>query len=111
MGALMTDFTLIKAGALHRANGGYLIINALKVLSEPLARDALKRALRSREFRIQSLGQALSLVSTVSLEPEPIPMDLKVVLLGQRLHGYLLHAYDPEFAALLSQVRTQRGAR
>ncbi len=100
MGALMTDFTLIKAGALHRANGGYLIIDALKVLSEPLAWDALKRALRSREIRIQSLGQALSLISTVSLEPEPIPMDLKVVLVGQRLHYYLLHAYDPEFAAL-----------
>ena len=100
MGALITDFTLIKAGALHRANGGYLILDALKVLSQPLAWDALKRALRSREIRIESLGQALSLVSTVSLEPEPIPLDVKVVLVGQRLLYYLLHAYDPEFAEL-----------
>jgi lon-related putative ATP-dependent protease len=100
MGALVTDFTLIKAGALHRANGGYLVLDALKLLSQPFAWDALKRALRSREIRTQSLGQELSLISTVSLEPEPIPLELKVVLVGQRLLYYLLHAYDPEFAAL-----------
>lgn len=100
MGALVTDFTLIKAGSLHRASGGYLILDALKVLTQPFAWEALKRALRSRELRIESLGQMLSLVSTVSLEPEPIPLDLKVVLVGQRLLYYLLHAYDPEFGEL-----------
>ena len=100
MGALMTDFTLIKAGALHRANGGYLVLDALKLLGQPFAWDALKRALRSNEIRTQSLGQALSLISTVSLDPEPIPLEVKVVLVGQRLLYYLLHAYDPEFAAL-----------
>jgi lon-related putative ATP-dependent protease len=100
MGALVTDFTLIKAGSLHRANGGYLVLDALKVLTQPLAWEALKRALRSREVRIESLGQMLSLISTVSLEPEPIPLDLKVVLVGQRLLYYLLHAYDPEFGEL-----------
>jgi lon-related putative ATP-dependent protease len=100
MGALVTDFTLIKAGALHRANGGYLVLDAVKLLGQPFAWDALKRALRSREIRTQSLGQALSLISTVSLEPEPIPLEVKVVLVGQRLLYYLLHAYDPEFAAL-----------
>ncbi len=100
MGALVTDFTLIKAGALHRANGGYLVLDALKLLSQPFAWAALKRALRSREIRTQSLGQELSLISTVSLEPEPIPLEVKVVLVGQRLLYYLLHAYDPEFAAL-----------
>jgi lon-related putative ATP-dependent protease len=100
MGALVTDFTLIKAGALHRANGGYLILDALKVLTQPLAWEALKRALRSREIRTQSLAQELSIVSTVSLEPEPIPLDLKVVLVGQRFLYYLLYAYDPEFAEL-----------
>jgi lon-related putative ATP-dependent protease len=100
MGALVTDFTLIKAGALHRANGGYLVLDALKLLAQPFAWDALKRALRSHEIRTQSLGQALSLISTVSLEPEPIPLQVKVVLVGQRLLYYLLHAYDPEFAAL-----------
>jgi lon-related putative ATP-dependent protease len=98
MGTLVTDFTHIKAGAFHRANGGYLLLDALKVLTQPFAWEALKRALRSREIRTESLGQALSLISTVSLEPEPIPLDLKVVLVGGRLIYYLLHAYDPEFA-------------
>jgi lon-related putative ATP-dependent protease len=100
MGALVTDFTLIKAGSLHRANGGYLVLDALKLLAQPFAWEALKRALRLREIRIESLGQLLSLVSTVSLEPEPIPLDVKVVLIGQRMLYYLLHAYDPEFAEL-----------
>ncbi len=100
MGTLVTDFTLIKAGAFHRANGGYLILDALKVLQQPFAWEALKRALRSREIRTESLGQALSLISTVSLAPEPIPLDVKIVLIGQRFIYYLLHAYDPEFAEL-----------
>jgi lon-related putative ATP-dependent protease len=100
MGMLVTDFSLIKAGALHRANGGYLILDALKLLTEPFAWDALKRALRSREIRTRSLGQELSLITTVSLDPEPIPLDVKVVLVGQRFLYYLLHAYDPEFAEL-----------
>ena len=104
MGTLVTDFTLIKAGALHRANGGYLVLDALKVLSQPFAWEALKRALRSREIRAESLGQMLSLVSTVSLEPEPIPLDLKVVLVGERILYYLLHAYDQEFAGLFKVV-------
>jgi predicted ATP-dependent protease len=72
MGVLVTDFTLIKAGALHRANGGYLIIEVLKLLQQPFAWEGLKRALRSGEIRTESLGQMLSLISTVSLEPEPI---------------------------------------
>jgi len=100
MGALLTDFTLMKAGGLHRANGGYLMLDAHKVLLQPFAWEELKRALRSREIRIESLGQMLGLVSTVSLEPEPIPLDLKVVLLGDRLLYYLLSQFDPEFGEL-----------
>ncbi|HEY0945010.1 MAG TPA: ATP-binding protein [Opitutaceae bacterium] len=100
MGTLVTDFTLIKPGALHKANGGYLILDALKVLSQPFAWEALKRALRSREIKIESLGQRLSLVSTISLEPEAIPLDVKVMLVGERLLYYLLCAYDPEFPEL-----------
>jgi lon-related putative ATP-dependent protease len=99
-GALVTDFTLIKAGALHRSNGGYLLLDAYKLLTQPFAWEGLKRALKSRELRMDSLGQMLSLVSTVSLEPEPIPLDLKVILFGERLWYYLLHAYDPEFGEL-----------
>ena len=100
MGALMTDFHLIKAGALHRANGGYLLLDARKVLTEPYAYEALKRALDSGKIRVESLGQQLSLISTVSLEPEPIPLSMKVGLYGNRLIYYLLTQYDPDFAEL-----------
>ncbi|RMF84116.1 MAG: ATP-dependent protease, partial [Nitrospinota bacterium] len=100
MGALVTDFNLIKAGALHRANGGYLILDAYKVLMQPYAWEGLKRALRAREIRIESLGQMLSLVTTVSLEPEPIPLQVKVVLLGERLLYCLLAQFDAEFNEL-----------
>jgi lon-related putative ATP-dependent protease len=100
LGNLITDFTLIQAGALHRANGGYLIVDARRLLLQPLAWDEMKRALRSKTVRIESLAQALSLTSTASLDPEPIPLDLKVVLLGERHLYYLLSAYDPEFPEL-----------
>lgn len=99
-GALVTDFTLIKPGALHRANGGYLLLDVRKVLVQPFAWEGLKRALQSREIRIESLGQMFSLVSTVSLEPEPIPLDVKIVLFGDRLFYYLLQEYDPDFSEL-----------
>lgn len=100
LGALSTDFNLIRAGALHQANGGYLLLDALKVIAQPYAWEALKRALRSGQLRIESLGQMLSLVSTVSLEPQPIPLQLKVVLIGERLLYYLLSRFDPEFDEL-----------
>jgi lon-related putative ATP-dependent protease len=100
MGALVTDFNLIKGGALHRANGGYLILDARKVLLQPFAWEELKRALRSREIRIEVLGQTLSLISTVSLEPEPIPLDVKVILLGERMLYYTLYQADPDFGEL-----------
>ena len=99
-GALVTDFTLIKPGALHRANGGYLLLDIRKVLSQPFSWEGLKRALQSREIRIESLGQMYSLVNTVSLEPEPIPLDTKVILFGDRIFYYLLQEYDPEFGEL-----------
>jgi lon-related putative ATP-dependent protease len=99
-GALITDFSLIKAGALHRANGGYLIVDARKLLLQPYAYEGLKRVLRTGEIRIEWLAQVLSLVRTVSLEPEPVPLDVKIVLVGERLLYYLLSAYDPEFDEL-----------
>jgi lon-related putative ATP-dependent protease len=100
LGNLVTDFTLIQAGALHRANGGYLIVDARRLLLQPLAWDELKRALRSKVIRIESIGQALSLTTTASLEPEPIPLEVKVVLLGERYLYYLLSQLDPEFPEL-----------
>lgn len=100
MGALVTDFTLIKPGALHRANGGYLILDARKVLTQPYAWEGLKRTLEAGEIRIESLERTLSLNSTVALEPEPIPLDVKVVLVGERMLYYLLNQYDPDFQDL-----------
>ncbi|MFU8788417.1 MAG: Lon protease family protein [Methylobacter sp.] len=97
MGSLVTDFTLIKPGALHKANGGYLIIDARKLLFQPYAWDTLKRTLQAGEIRIESLERALSLISASSLEPEPIPLNVKLILLGEPLIYYLLCEYDPEF--------------
>jgi predicted ATP-dependent protease len=100
LGALETDFTMIRAGALHQANGGYLILDALKLLLQPFAWETLKRLLQAREIRIESLAQITSLISTLSLEPEPIPLDVKVVMLGERHIYYLLCELDPEFSEL-----------
>ncbi len=100
LGTLVTDFTLIKPGALHRANGGYLLVDARKVLTQPFAWEGLKRALQSHDVSIMSLGQVYSLISTVSLEPEPIPLDVKVILIGERILYYLLCELDPEFSEL-----------
>ncbi|PWE31403.1 peptidase [Maritimibacter sp. 55A14] len=100
MGALVTNFTMIKPGALHRANGGFLVLDTRQVLTEPFAWDALKRCLRSGSISIYSPGERLGLMSTVSLEPDPVPLDLRVILVGERLHYYLLAALDPDFRQL-----------
>lgn len=100
MGSLVTNFTLIKPGALHRANGGYLVLDARHVLSEPYAWDSLKRCLRNQSVSITSLAERLSLVSTTSLEPDPIPLDLRVVLIGDRMLHALLVMLDPDFNEL-----------
>jgi lon-related putative ATP-dependent protease len=99
-GTLSTNFTLIQPGALHRANGGYLILDAVKVLTAPFSWETLKRALTSREVRIESPERIMSVATTITLEPEPMPLDLKVVLLGDRRTYYLLAQYDPEFSEL-----------
>lgn len=99
-GALITNFTLIRPGALHRANGGYLVLDAHKILMQPYAWDALKRSLFSRCITVESLEQMVSMVSTITLEPEPAPLDIKVILVGDRILYYLLAAYDPEFSQL-----------
>ena len=98
LGALLTDFTLLHAGALHKANGGYLILDAAKVLMQPYAWEELKRTLFAREIKIETPFQ--SYVSTITLEPEPIPLRVKVVLIGDRRLYYLLAAADPEFDEL-----------
>ncbi|HEU5394930.1 MAG TPA: AAA family ATPase, partial [Candidatus Methylomirabilis sp.] len=99
-GTLVTDFTLIKAGALHRANGGYLILEAKDVLRAFLAWEALKKALKSRSVRIEEPLEELRLISAVSLAPEPIPLSVKVVLIGSPLLYYLLFVLDEDFREL-----------
>ncbi len=99
-GTLVTDFTLLKPGALHQASGGYLLLDAQKLLTQPFAWEGLKRALYSNEIRIESLEKMLSMASTVTLEPAPVPLDVKVVLIGDRTLYYMLHEYDPDFGEL-----------
>lgn len=103
-GALFTDFTLIRPGSLHKANGGYLIIDMLKLLKHPFAWEGLKHVLISKRIFIQPPERMLGLFSTVSLEPEPIPLDIKVVLLGERYIYYLLNYYDDDFGDLFKVV-------
>ena len=104
LGMLVTDFTMIKPGALHSANGGCLLVDARKLLTQPFSWEALKRALLTREIRLESLAEAYSLVSTVSLAPDPIPLDVKVVLFGDRALYYLLARFDPDFPKLFKVV-------
>lgn len=99
-GNLYTDFTLIRAGSLHRANGGYLVLDARRILTQPMAWESLKRILFSGEIRIESLERLYGLATTVSQQPEPIPLNVKVVLLGDRTLYYLLSHYDPDFLDL-----------
>jgi len=99
-GALVTDFTMIRAGTLHRANGGYLLVDAVKVLTQPFAWESLKRALKAGRLHLESLGENLGLISTATLEPESIPLEVKVVLMGEAVIYYLLSAYDSEFEDL-----------
>jgi lon-related putative ATP-dependent protease len=100
MGALVTDFRLIRAGALLEANGGYLILDAHGLLTRPFVWEALKQALFAKQVRIESPGETWGLVSTTTLKPEPIPLDVKIILIGERWLYYLLSTYDSEFGDL-----------
>ena len=100
MGALVTDFHMVRGGALLQANGGYLILDAHRVLGRPFAWDALKQALFTRQVRIESPADTLGYVSTTTLKPEPVPLDVKVILVGERWLYYLLSRYDREFGSL-----------
>jgi lon-related putative ATP-dependent protease len=99
-GALVTDFNLLVGGALHRANGGYLILDATKLVTGNFGWQSLKRALQAGQIRIESMEQLLSMATTVSLQPEPIPLDVKVVLIGPTALYYMLSGADEDFADL-----------
>lgn len=100
MGAALTDFTMIKSGALHKANGGFLVINALDLLRNIFSYDALKRAIRNREVKIEDVWEQYRLVSTTAMKPEPIPLNVKIVLIGNPEIYYLLYNLDEEYREL-----------
>jgi len=99
-GALFTDFNMIKPGALHRANGGFLVLEAREVLLKPYSWDALKRTLKTNEIRIEDVAQQMGLATTATLDPEPIPFSAKIVLIGEPFIYYLLYGNDPDFQEL-----------
>ena len=99
-GALFTDHTMIKPGALHKANGGYLVMKALDLLKWFVSYEALKRALRDKEIKIEDLGELYGIFSTRTIRPEPIPLNLKIVLTGDPYIYQLLFTYDERFQKL-----------
>ncbi|HEU5315646.1 MAG TPA: AAA family ATPase, partial [Chloroflexota bacterium] len=100
IGAMHTDHSLVKAGALHRANGGYLVLEARDVLLNPFAWEALKRALRDDEVRIENLGEQYSAFPTATLRPEPVRLRVKVLLIGDPVTYMLLYHLDEDFRKL-----------
>jgi len=97
MGNATTNFHMIKAGALHRANGGYLILDCREVLLNLFSYEALKRCIRNKEVKIEDMAEQYRLIATVTLKPQPIPLDCKIILIGTPLFYYLLFQLDPDF--------------
>ena len=99
MMALSTNFTMAKAGAIHRANGGYLILQAKDVLTEPFVWETLKRAIKYRSAVVENIGEQYRYIPTVTMRMEPIPLDLKVILIGSPILYYIL-SQDEDFQKL-----------
>ena len=100
MGTLVTDFRLVRSGALLQANGGYLVLDTRRVLTRPFVWEALKQALFAKQVCIESPGESWGFVSTTTLKPEPIPLDVTIIMIGERWLYYLLSHYDIEFGSL-----------
>ncbi|WP_378954218.1 Lon protease family protein [Pelosinus sp. sgz500959] len=100
MGMMSTDFTMIKSGALHRANGGYLILNARDVLTNMGAWEALKRILKTQKLFVENLSEQYGMTAIASLKPKPVPIDVKVILIGNPYLYYLMYNHDEEFGKL-----------
>jgi lon-related putative ATP-dependent protease len=109
-GGMTTDFTMIKPGALHLANGGYLVIQAVDLLTSFQAWDALKRAIRAQSVHIENLGEQYSAVPTATLKPEPIPLNIKIVMVGLPYIYYILHNADEDFRKMF-KVRSDFGVQ
>jgi predicted ATP-dependent protease len=100
-GTLVTNYRQICAGALHKANGGYLILDAEKLLNEPNVWEALKRAIKSRTLKMESPYSDMGLLNTTTLSPESIPLDVKIILIGSREIYYWLQDYDEDFQEMM----------
>lgn len=100
MGAQVTDHTLIKPGSLHRANGGYLMTEAFHVLTNPYVYDSLKRVIKTKEIRIEDVSELYGFISSAGIRPQPIPANLKLILIGWNEVYYLLQAYDQDFGKI-----------
>lgn len=96
-GAMTTDFTLVKAGLLHLANGGYIILQAKDVLSNIQSWEALKRVLRTKQICMENIKEQMGLVAVSTLKPEPISLDVKVIMVGNAQLYQLLYEYDEDF--------------
>ena len=99
-GLAITDFSMIKAGSLHKANGGYIVIDALDLLRNIFSYDALKRAIRNKEVKIEDVWEQYRLISTTTLKPDALPLDVKVVLVGNPYLYYLLYNLDEDYREL-----------
>jgi len=100
LGTYITDFTMIKAGSLLKANGGYLMADATQILRSPFVYDALKRAIRNREIRIEDVSELYGFLSPATIKPDPIPLSVKVILIGWSYIYYLLENYDEDFSKI-----------
>ncbi len=105
-GTLFTDFTMIRPGALHRASGGYLIIKAIDLLRSLGSWNALKRAIKNKEIRIEDLAEEIGFISTKTLKPIPIPLNIKIVLIGDPYIYHLLYCFDSDFKKMF-KVKAQ----
>jgi lon-related putative ATP-dependent protease len=97
MGYLYTDYTMIKAGSLLKANGGYIILDIEQILRQPFVYDALKRAVRTQSLMIEDVNELYGVMTSAGLKPKPIPLNVKVIIIGQQYVYHLLHSYDEEF--------------
>ncbi len=99
-GVLATDFSKIRAGSVHRANGGYLVLRVYDLLKNVYVWDTLKRIIKNKEITVENISRMMGITNTETLQPQPIPLDIKVIIVGEALYYYLLHRYDQEFPKL-----------
>lgn len=99
-GVLATDFSKIRAGSIHRANGGYLVLRVYDLLKNSFVWDTLKRIIKNKEISVENISRMMGITNTETLQPQPIPLNFKVIIIGESLYYYLLHHYDQEFSKL-----------